>query len=79
VRLTLEHPHIEPQQLEKISVPTLVISGEQDVIKDEHSQLITESLANARRVVIAGASHFVMKDAPAEFDRVVLEFLMEDD
>ncbi|MDR0346794.1 MAG: alpha/beta hydrolase [Coriobacteriales bacterium] len=79
VRLMLEHPHIEPQQLEKITVPTLVINGERDIIKDEHSSLIAASLPNARRVVIPGAGHFVMKDAPAEFDRAVLEFLMEDD
>jgi pimeloyl-ACP methyl ester carboxylesterase len=79
VRLMLQHPHIDPQQLEKVTVPTLVISGEHDIIKDEHSALIADSLPNARRVIIAGASHFVMKDAPEEFDRVVLEFLMEDD
>jgi pimeloyl-ACP methyl ester carboxylesterase len=79
VQLMLEHPHIAPQQLEKIAVPTLVITGEHDVIKDEHSELIAHSLPNARRVIIPGASHFVMKDAPGEFDRIVLEFLMEDD
>jgi pimeloyl-ACP methyl ester carboxylesterase len=79
IRLMLEHPHIDPQQLEKVSVPTLVVNGERDIIKNEHSELIASALANARHVVIPGASHFVMKDAPAEFDRVILEFLMEDD
>jgi pimeloyl-ACP methyl ester carboxylesterase len=78
-RLMLEHPRIDPQQLEKVTVPTLVISGERDVIKDEHSELIARTLPNARRVAIPGAGHFVMKDAPTEFDRIVLEFLMEDD
>jgi pimeloyl-ACP methyl ester carboxylesterase len=79
VRLMLEHPHIDPQRLEKVTVPTLIISGEQDVIKDEHSELIARSLPNARRVVIPEAGHFVMKDAPEQFDRIVVEFLMEDD
>ncbi|MDR2106207.1 MAG: alpha/beta hydrolase [Coriobacteriales bacterium] len=79
LRLMLEYPRIDPQQLEKVAVPTLVISGERDVIKDEHSELIAQSLPNARRVAIPGAGHFVMKDAPTEFDRIVLEFLMEDD
>jgi pimeloyl-ACP methyl ester carboxylesterase len=79
VRLMLEHPQIDPQQLEKITVPTLIINGEQDIIKNEHSQLIADSLPNARRVVIPKAGHFVMKDAPREFDRIVFEFLMEDD
>jgi pimeloyl-ACP methyl ester carboxylesterase len=79
VRLMLEHPHIEAQHLEKITVPTLVISGERDIIKDEHSELIATSLPNARRVVIPAVGHFVMKEAPEQFNRVVLDFLMEDD
>lgn len=79
IQLMLKHPNIAPQQLEKITAPALIINGEKDLIKDEHSELITTSLADARRVVIAGASHFVMKDAPEEFDRIILDFLMEDD
>jgi pimeloyl-ACP methyl ester carboxylesterase len=79
VRLMLDHPHIDPQQLEKITIPTLIINGERDIIRDEHSSLIAASLPNARRVVIPGVGHFVMKDAPAEFDRTIFEFLMEED
>jgi pimeloyl-ACP methyl ester carboxylesterase len=78
-QLLFNHPHIEPLQLATVTVPTLIINGEKDVILEEHSKLITTSLADARRVVIPGATHFVMKDAPEEFDRIVLDFLMEDD
>jgi pimeloyl-ACP methyl ester carboxylesterase len=79
VRLMLEHPHIDPEHLTKITVPTLLINGEQDIIKEEHSRLIEASLPHARRVVIPKAGHFVMKDAPEEFNRIVFEFLMEED
>jgi pimeloyl-ACP methyl ester carboxylesterase len=79
IRLMLDHPHIDPRCLEKITVPTLVINGEKDIIREEHSKLIADSLPNARRVVIPGVGHFVMKDAPAEFDRTIYEFLMEED
>ena len=78
IRLMLEYPRIEAKQLEKVTVPTLVVSGERDIIKDEHSRLITASLPRARRVVIPGTSHFVLNDAPDEFDRIIFEFLMED-
>ena len=79
IRLMLDHPHIEPDQLKKITVPTLVISGEQDIVKEDHGELIAASLPKARRVVMPGTTHFVMRDAPEEFDRIVYEFLMEDD
>ncbi|MDR3307651.1 MAG: alpha/beta hydrolase [Coriobacteriales bacterium] len=77
--LMLAHPHIDPKQLAGIKTPTLVISGGHDTIKDEHSRLIASSLGNARHAVIEDAGHFVMKDAPEEFDRIVYDFLMEDD
>jgi pimeloyl-ACP methyl ester carboxylesterase len=79
VKLMFTHPKIDPERLRKITVPTLIVNGEKDVVRDEHSEMIAESLADARRVVIPGATHFVMKDAPEEFDRIVLDFLMEDD
>jgi pimeloyl-ACP methyl ester carboxylesterase len=79
VRLMLDHPHSDPRRLEKITVPTLIINGEKDIIRDEHSKLIAASLPNARRAIIPGVGHFVMKDAPAEFDHLIFEFLMEED
>jgi pimeloyl-ACP methyl ester carboxylesterase len=77
--LMLTSPSIDPERLKTITVPTLIINGEKDIVTDEHGVLIATSLPNARRVVIGGASHFVMKDAPEEFDRLVLEFLLEED
>lgn len=79
VELMLLHPHIEPEQLALVSTPTLVISGSNDMIKEEHSALIAKSLRDARHETIPGASHFVMRDSPEEFDRIVFTFLMEDD
>lgn len=77
--LMLNHPHIDLKRLEKVMTPTLVISGERDMVRDEHSKLIATTLKNARHVVIPNATHFVMIDNPEEFDRLVIEFLLEDE
>ncbi|MDR3315357.1 MAG: alpha/beta hydrolase [Coriobacteriales bacterium] len=77
--LMLTCPNIEASQLKTVTIPTLVISGEKDFIKEEHTELIATSLANARWQQIKEAGHFVMKDAPEEFDQIILKFLMEDD
>ena len=79
VELMLNHPRVEPEHLAKVCTPTLVITGANDMIKDEHSELIAKSFRNARREVIPGAGHFVMKDVPEVFDKLVFDFLMEDD
>lgn len=75
--LMLTQPQISCEQLEELSVPALVVHGEFDMIKNSHSALIASSLPQARRVMISGASHFVMKDRPQEFERVILDFLQE--
>jgi 3-oxoadipate enol-lactonase len=74
--LPLEPPAIS--RLAEIHVPTLLIAGEYDV-PDKHElvgQLAME-IPQARQVVILDAAHIVNMEQPAEFNRVVLEFLKE--
>ena len=62
--------------LSRISVPTLVVWGEYDpLIPLEHGRRLADAIRDARFVVIAGAAHNVMCDRPAEFNRVLLDFL----
>jgi pimeloyl-ACP methyl ester carboxylesterase len=79
VELMLNHPHIDPKRLATVNTPTLIINGANDMIRDEHSELIARTLRQARRKVIPDAGHFVMKDAPEAFDKLVYDFLMEDE
>ncbi|MDR2196760.1 MAG: alpha/beta fold hydrolase [Coriobacteriales bacterium] len=79
IELMLKQPNIDPERLKTITVPTLIINGAKDVVLDEHSAQIASTLPNARRIVIPNAGHFVMSDAPEEFDRLVIEFLLEED
>jgi pimeloyl-ACP methyl ester carboxylesterase len=79
IDLMLKQPNIDPERLKTITVPALIINGQKDVVTDEHSARIASALPNARRIVIPGAGHFVMADAPEEFDQLLLEFLLEED
>ena len=73
-------PDIRPEELsenrnpEFIRIPKLVIAGDRDMIKDEHTRLICASLPNAQLRVMKG-SHFIAKESPDEFNRIVDEFL----
>jgi pimeloyl-ACP methyl ester carboxylesterase len=79
IDLMLKEPSIDLERLKTITVPTLIINGEKDCVADSHSALIAETLPEARRAVIRGANHYVISEAPEEFDRLVLEFLLEED
>lgn len=72
--LMVNHPHIKPAALEDLYVPSLVIVGTRDMIKDEHTMLIANSLPNGRLEVIAG-DHFIAAKNPDEFNRIVEKFL----
>ena len=64
------------ERLAEISVPTLILVGELDrpemlAIADR----LDAEIPNTRRETIAGAAHVPNMERPAEFDRLVLEFL----
>jgi 3-oxoadipate enol-lactonase len=63
-------------RLGEVRVPALVVVGEED-LPDFHriAALLEHGIAGARKVVIAGAGHLPNMERPAEFNRVVREFL----
>lgn len=57
--LCLNEPKLEPSSLNKIVNRTIIISGENDLIKDDHLELISNSIPNSYHYTISGASHFI--------------------
>jgi pimeloyl-ACP methyl ester carboxylesterase len=63
-------------RLAEIQAPTLVIVGELDQ-PDAHcsADALIAGIAGARKVVIPGAAHLPSMEQPAEFNRIVLDFI----
>lgn len=72
--LMVEEPNIEPSELKAISVPTLVIAGTRDIVKEQHTVLIAESIPNAELIFIKGG-HFIARKQPEAFNQEVECFL----
>jgi pimeloyl-ACP methyl ester carboxylesterase len=65
--------------LDRIVAPTLVVWGEGDTIcPPVIGRSIVERLPGSRLVTIGDCGHNPMWEHPAEFDRLVLDFLAED-
>jgi len=65
-------------QLNKINVPTLVITGSEDiVVPPQNSILLAERISGAHLVIIPGGGHLFFIENAKEFNRAVLEFLEE--
>lgn len=72
--LMVNDPNLDPTELSKIQSKTLVIAGTRDMIKEEHTKLISKNIPDSKLVIIKG-NHFIAQKNPREFNRTVLEFL----
>ncbi|GAB2637420.1 alpha/beta fold hydrolase [Prescottella soli] len=73
--LMVHHPHIPPDDLAAITVPTVVVVGERDPIPRRHTELIAHSIPGAELVILPGAGHACAEERPDVFNAVVLDFL----
>lgn len=63
-------------ELSGIGCPTLVVSGEHDVLMpDDSAQRIKASVPQAKLTVMSGAAHFLPFQAPDRFASMVMDFL----
>ncbi|MEZ4358158.1 MAG: alpha/beta hydrolase [Eubacteriales bacterium] len=76
IGLMVLEPHFKPRQLSAIDVPTLVLAGEKDMIKEKHTRLIASSIKGADLIIIKGADHFIFDMEPIESVKIVLNFLL---
>lgn len=72
--LMVNEPHILPDELSKITAPTLVICGRNDMIKESHTKEIAENIPDARLSIIKG-DHFIANKRYAAFNKEVTDFL----
>ena len=75
IRLMTEDPKIELQELKKIKVPVLLITGENDVVEIEHIQDIKNHLPKAQLKIIEKAGHNLLKEYPEKLNTIIKDFL----
>jgi pimeloyl-ACP methyl ester carboxylesterase len=73
--MTQREPHIPVDELARITAPTLVVVGDDDMVSIEHTAALFRALPNSELAVVPGASHAVPIEKPELLNRVVLNFL----
>ena len=73
-RLLAEQPHIPLTDLQKIACPTLVIGGDHDVIKEEHTMLIYKNIPKSYLWILPGSGHSTPVVYKDDFNKVVDRF-----
>lgn len=73
-RLMVKDPNVKPGELKRLKARTLVLAGENDLIKESHTKMIYKALPDAELKIIPG-DHWVAKKNPEVFNKTVEEFI----
>jgi pimeloyl-ACP methyl ester carboxylesterase len=69
-----KQPNISLADLHKITVPTLVMAADKDVIRIEHTIEIFQNIKNAHLCIFPGTTHFIAQENPRLFNETVFQF-----
>jgi pimeloyl-ACP methyl ester carboxylesterase len=72
-------PTMTPDDLAAITAPTLVMAGDDDIIRLDHTCAMYEALPAGRLAIAPGASHALPIEQPALVASLILDFLASDD
>lgn len=66
------------EQIDKINLPTLIITAEYDIEScREIADLLEKTIPKSKKLDITDATHFMLMEKPAEFNKGVLQFLSQ--
>ncbi|MDQ0592321.1 pimeloyl-ACP methyl ester carboxylesterase [Chryseobacterium ginsenosidimutans] len=72
--LDLKYPNLKYEDLKAIRCPSLIMAGDKDVIKTEHTVKIAESIPKGQLAIIPNSTHSVVVEKPELFNSLVMDF-----
>lgn len=73
--MCLKHPNINPEELNSVEIPVLVLAGENDVVLESHTRLIADNLKYSELHILSGLTHDAPIENPVVFNEIVDSFL----
>jgi pimeloyl-ACP methyl ester carboxylesterase len=70
-------PHYTLEELRHIKAPSLIMAGQFDVIKPEHTEQLAKSIPGSREIIVQGSTHAVPSEKPSLVNAHILRFLEE--
>ena len=70
-------PNIKITDIAEISVPTLVMAGDDDVVKHSHTIELYEALPLGQLAIVPGTSHGLVKEKPEVVTALIKSFLSD--
>jgi len=77
MKLMKYQPQIRYDEISKIEIPVLIMSGDRDAIKLEHSVKIFNNIKKSNLFIMPGATHFGSYEKPDLFNLILEDFFSE--
>ncbi len=74
-KLMAYYPKLKYSDLNTIESSTLIMAGDQDVIKNIHTIKMYEAIKNSQLAILPNETHFFPEQNPKLFNEIVLKFL----
>lgn len=76
MKMWLNEPDIQKEELAGIAAPTLVMAGDRDAVIAEHTLELFRSIKNSQLCIIPGSTHFLLSEKAEATTRAILDFLL---
>jgi len=73
--LMVHQPNLTIAELSQINIPTLVVTGEKDMVTQRHNDEISRAITGSKRLIIPRGDHFWMMKEPDLLNQIVMDFL----
>jgi pimeloyl-ACP methyl ester carboxylesterase len=78
IEMAKNEPHIPVEDLAKISAPTLVVVGDDDIVSLEHAVSTYRAIPGAELAVVPGTSHLLIMEKPDLVNKLIIDFLSKE-
>jgi pimeloyl-ACP methyl ester carboxylesterase len=78
LELLMTQPNIDASELRRVAAPTLVMAGDNDIIRLDHTIDIQRHIAKSQLAIFPGSTHFAPLEQPELFNSVLLRFFQRE-
>ena len=75
--LMVYFPKLTIEEISQIKIPTLVVTGEKDMVKQRHNDEIKNAIQGSQRLIIPDGDHFWMFKQPEKLNDCITNFLKD--
>ena len=75
--LMVSQPNLTIEQLSHLEMPTLIVTGKNDMVSQSHNDEMHRAISDSRRLIIPNGNHFWMLKQPEKLNQYIMDFFKQ--